>query len=169
MIKEQRITNMHSIMAQDLSENLDLIRPNCSMTSISSLLNVIYGENFDKVKQEQGKQFFKEARLPKEILHRLPTKHTFSKKDPTYEELRKMIILLSSYKFWVINRNNVYIYDMEDYQYEINSYLNDANMPNLYPGNAFDWLFLYCSSQWTNHQVDPLEIFRELVGQSIEE
>ena len=42
---------------------------------------------------------FKNARLPKEIKNRFPEAGSFSEKEPTYESIRKMIVMLFSYTF----------------------------------------------------------------------
>ena len=44
--------------------------------------------------------YLDKSSVDKEIKNRFPEAVTLSKKDPTYEELRKLIILLSSYIFW---------------------------------------------------------------------
>ena len=172
LIEQQKISKRNSIMAQEVAELIEAegreaIAPNIVLTSNATMLTIIYGENFRKVKKEFGKSYLKEAKLPKDIITRLPTEHTFSKKDPSYEELRKMIILMASYKFWYYNYKKNYLFGFEDYQDEINSYLDDANMPLLYLGNPFDWLFVYCGSVYFNSNENPLDVFRDLIGDCI--
>lgn len=117
------------------------------------------------VSGEKGtKTFFKNARLPKEIKSRFPEAGTLSKKEPTYEELRKLIILLSSYKHWVSLRFNNVESDIEVYIDEINNYLNDSGFSPVYYGNPYDWLFLFCALS-----DNPLDTFREIIAEVLEE
>ena len=153
-IKNKYINERNSILAQELCHNPELYKMNHSMTSISGMLTFIYNKEYYS---EVSPESFKASGLPKEVITNMPTKHTFSKKDPSYEELRKMIILLASYKFWVIQQYTINEYDLDDYIYEINGYLFDANLSELYPGNPFDWLFLWCS-----YQKNPLQTFRNI-------
>lgn len=88
---------------------------------------------------------FKNARLPKEIKSRFPEAVSFSKKDPTYEELRKIIILLASYVFWYKMQRAEQSIDIEDYVEEINVHLNESGFSLMYYGNPYDWMFLYCA------------------------
>lgn len=164
-----RLPQHCSVMAKEVIREDRLQFENSVMTSISFMLRVIYDCSFDQIRIGDGKSVFKNAHFPKEILNRLPTKHTFSKKNPSYEELRKMIILLSSYKFWITQRyeGDEYGYGFEDYRDDVNSYLDEANMPILYPGNPFDWMFLYCSAMRINDE-DPLTLFRDLIAEGIE-
>ncbi len=91
------------------------------------------------------KTLFKSARLPKEIKNRFPEAVTLSKKEPTYEELRKLIILLFSYSYWYkLQKANVKQM-IDDYISEINVYLTDSGFSPIYYGNPYDWLFLYCA------------------------
>ena len=106
------------------------------------------------------KTLFKNARLPKEIKNRFPEAGTLSKKDPTYEELRKLIILLTSYNYWYqVQTENVAV-DIDDCIAEINAYLDDGGFSLMYYGNPYDWLFLYCALSDT-----PLDTFRGILAE----
>ena len=101
---------------------------------------------------------FKNARLPKEIKNRFPEATSFAEKEPTYESIRKMIILLFSYTFWYqVQWKNVQI-DIDDYTEQLNALLNECGMSLLYYGNPFDWLFLYCTVSER-----PLDTFRDMI------
>ena len=101
---------------------------------------------------------FKNARLPKEIKNRFPEATSFSEKEPTYESIRKMMILLFSYVFWYqVQWQNVQI-DIDDYTEQLNALLNECGMSLLYYGNPFDWLFLYCTVSER-----PLDTFRDMI------
>lgn len=95
---------------------------------------------------EKGtKTLFKNARLPKEIRNRFPEAVALSKKEPTYEELRKLIILLFSYVYWYKTQKSDITPMIDDYISEVNVYLTDSGLSPIYYGNPYDWLFLYCS------------------------
>lgn len=91
------------------------------------------------------KTLFKNARLPKEIKNRFPEAATLSKNEPTYEELRKMIILLFSYVYWYKIQKSDTTPMIDDYISEVDVYLTDSGLSPIYYGNPYDWLFLYCS------------------------
>ena len=107
---------------------------------------------------------FKNADLPKEIKSRFPEAASFSKKDPTYEELRKMIILLYSYCFWYQVQHMHEEIDLDDYIAEMNAVLNECGFSELYMGNPFDWMFLYCTLE-----DNPLDTFRGLLAEALEQ
>ena len=79
----------------------------------------------------------------------------------SYDSIRKMIVLLDFYRFWVqIKIGITDISDNKDNLYAI--YLDEANdllyqcgYEELYAGNPYDWLFL-CSAQ----NAEPLAFFR---------
>lgn len=167
--RTHEIIKANSIMAKEILLNPDLIRENHMMTSVSTMINVILGTYLTKLKDESGKTPLKNTQLPKNVINAFPTKHTFSKENPTYEELRKMIILLASYKYWYYVQYEEEYQDLsfEDYAYEINDYLIEANLAELYAGNKFDWLFLYCSSSAARGC--PLDLFRTIISEAFEE
>jgi len=107
---------------------------------------------------------FKNARLPKEIRSRFPEAVTLSKKEPTYEELRKLIILLASYNLWCQAQENDEFVDYEIYKDELDNFLDASGLPEMYLGNPYDWLFLYCSV--TDR---PLDTFRGILAEVLEE
>lgn len=103
---------------------------------------------------------FKNARLPKEIKSRFPEAGSFSEKNPTYESIRKMIILLFSYVFWYHIQWDKLEADIEDYTDQLNALLNECGFSMLYYGNPYDWLFLYCTVS-----ENPLDVFRSIIEQ----
>lgn len=110
------------------------------------------------------KTLFKSARLPKEIKNRFPEAATLSKKEPTYEELRKLIILLFSYTHWYKVQWTDIDADIDDYIAQINVYLIDSGFSPMYYGNPFDWMFLYCALSER-----PLDVFRGLLAEVLED
>ena len=107
---------------------------------------------------------FKHAALPKEIRNRFPEAASFSRKNPTYEELRKMIILLNSYIFWYQIQQQQCQFDLEDYIAEMNAMMTECGFSELYMGNPYDWMFMYCT---LNER--PLDVFRGLMLEVLEQ
>ncbi|MGN1114707.1 MAG: hypothetical protein ACI4RC_06255 [Oscillospiraceae bacterium] len=85
----------------------------------------------------------------------------------SYELVRKTMILIVFYKFWIS-----YALNNNDFTYhskggladrcidEINKYLIDSGYPALYIGNPYDWLFMYSSQDEY-----PLETFRNFINE----
>ena len=120
-------------------------------------------------KEARGeKTVFKNAILPKEIKKRFPIAATFSKAKKTSEEYRKVLILLFSFDFWYKIQNRQESYGLDDYTEDLNNILSNCNYPELYYGNPFDWLFMFCT--YTSVQEDlytyyhhPLDLFQNLI------
>lgn len=135
---------------------------NKNRDSLNFLYEVITEQS---VSGEKGtKTLFKNARLPKEIRSRFPEAGTLSKKDPTYEELRKLIILLYSYIVWFKKQWENGDYSLEDYIPEMDAHLNESGFSPMYPGNPYDWLFLYCTLFDR-----PLDVFRGILAEVLPE
>ncbi|MEE1153721.1 MAG: hypothetical protein UH241_01020 [Acutalibacteraceae bacterium] len=136
----------------------------CTTTSLNHLYEVITGLSVYNKEKKVRKRLFKNSRLPKEIKSRFPEADTLSKPEPTYEELRKLIILLYSYKHWVKLRFNEEKSDIAIYEEEINNYLNESGFSPIYYGNPYDWLFSFCAMS-----NNPLDTFREIIAEVLEE
>ena len=106
------------------------------------------------------KTIFNNADLPQEITSRFPEAGTFSKTDMTYEEIRKAIILLHFYNYCIDNWNET---DFDEFVEEMNNILNDCCLAELYPGNPFDWLFLYSMT----YEDYPLDVFRGVIDEAL--
>lgn len=85
--------------------------------------------------------------------------------------VRKLLILLVFYKFWVIkalNKNDYYSEqdenDLERCKSMINEMLVDAGYPTLYPGNPYDFIFL-ASMNTLFPLLSFRDIMREIYGQ----
>lgn len=125
--------------------------------SINFMYEIITGQS---VTGEKGtKTIFKNAELPKEIKINFPEAATFSKKEPNYDELRKMLIVLFSYWFWYNIQSNEETADIDDYTEQLNDLLFRAGLPAVYPGNPLDWMFCYCTLQDF-----PLDTFRTIIA-----
>ncbi len=106
------------------------------------------------------KTIFNNAALPQEITSRFPEAGTFSKTNMTYEEIRKAIILLHFYNYCIDNWNET---DFDEFVEEMNNILNDCCLAELYPGNPFDWLFLYSMT----YEDYPLDVFRGVIAEAL--
>lgn len=106
---------------------------------------------------------FKNKYLPKEIAVNFPAAPSLGK-DPSYEQIRKMIILLFSYEFWFNVQEADETDYFFDYTYALDQKLEDIGYPPLYPGNPFDWLFLTCSNMER-----PLDAFRTILDEVLSE
>lgn len=102
---------------------------------------------------------FKNAELPKEIRNNFPASPSLDK-NPSNEQLRKMIILLFSYTFWynVQTREAEDFFDM--YIDQLDELLSDIGYPPMYFGNPYDWLFLACTNM-----AYPLDAFRSILDE----
>lgn len=120
--------------------------------------------------QEMNKDFgtssiFKNAELPKEIKINFPEAATFSKKEPSSDELRKMIIMLFSYEYWcktqyphLFNLSLDSKPDYDDYVTQLDVLLTTCGFSQLYAGNPHDWLYCYCAIS-----SNPLDAFRQIL------
>ena len=100
--------------------------------------------------------------VPNEIKNNFPQVKNLTEETQSYEELRKVLILVASYWFWSeLKASQEESYDdFEEYLRTINLILLEANMPPLYLGNPYDWMFAYCSS--TN---SPLYTFQSIMDE----
>lgn len=101
----------------------------------------------------------------KKIMADVLSEHKITK-SKSYDSIRKMIILLDFYSFWV--RIKIGLADISDYSKneQYNIYLAEANAmlyqcgyEELYAGNPYDWIFL-CSSQ----SDEPIDFFRSCIS-----
>lgn len=81
----------------------------------------------------------------------------------SHERIRKVLILLEFYTYWAsetVKHNNALWeateIDAERCVDKINRYLIEAGYPELYPGNPYDWIFM-----WAVKDPWPLATFRD--------
>lgn len=158
-LRRNRVDRYCHYITRECSMYPELFDSKKTLTSLSTMLDVIYDFNIVKVREETGKTIIKNANFLKEIKNRFPSKQTLSKKEPSFEELRKMIILLFSYKFWFIKQYEKREADLEDYKAQIDDLLIACGLQEMYFGNPYDWMFLYCSIE-----DNPLDVFRGIVN-----
>lgn len=123
---------------------------------------IITGQSITGVKGTKPLSF-KNKHLPKEIAVNFPASPSLGK-NPSHEQLRKMIVLLFSYEFWFNVQEADETDYFFDYTYALDQKLEDIGYPPLYPGNPFDWLFLTCSNMER-----PLDAFRAILDEVLNE
>ena len=109
---------------------------------------------------------FQNTVFPKEIKTNFPQVKSLSGESNSFEELRKTIILLFSYFFWrkAFSSNLTDYYD--DYCDQLNDLLFRSQLPELYYGNPFDWMFLYCTFVGAERALD---VFRGILSEVLDE
>lgn len=119
-------------------------------------------KNKNDVSSELRSKVINGSSIPDEIKSSFPDAKMFSDeniKKAGPESLRKMIILLRSYIYWQKCDSNT-----EEYIYIINSVLNEFKLPEIYVGNPYDWLFVFCSSTDC-----PIDDFKQILNVYISE
>lgn len=116
--------------------------------------------------------------LPKVAERQFPNRQTIEKilkgEHVEPESIRKTLILTYFYYFWIrkafpnqndrfITSKNMMVYqasdgDDERFISDINKMLLEVGYLELYLGNPYDWIFLYCSKSQ-----EPLTVFREFI------
>lgn len=137
----------------------------CDADSNNHIYEVITEQRVHDISWSGTRTVFHNARLPDEIRKRFPEAGTFSKKNPTYEEQRKLIILLASYIHWYKSIHPekyraAFEPDFDSYIEWIDGYLTDCGFAPMYYGNPYDWLFMCCALSPT----DPLDRFRNILA-----
>lgn len=117
----------------------------------------------------------KKAKLPDIVKLNFPSKKTFSKilnrsqseMSTSYDSIRKCLILLKFYHFWVTlelmmasgnaaeNSQSDYADYFDDFCEEMAQLLEECGYEELYERNPYDWIFL-----WASATEQPLESFR---------
>ncbi len=123
----------------------------------------------------------KDTSIPYIVRNNFPSKKTMSdilsedklSTSKSYDSIRKLIILLDFYRFWVnakLNSETEYYKTLDEdklteiYIEEANNCLYDCGYEDLYAGNPYDWIFL-CSA----HANDPLDFFRSCFSELLPE
>lgn len=148
-------------------------------SSISLLLYLISGfDCIEERKQNPNFSIAKNSRFHKAIRCNFPSKWSFSNildEKPSHvsdDKVRKALILLEFYTFWVkerLSRNSYPLPRRKLFQIfvdELNQTLYDCGFNELYCKNFYDFLFLYASF---SEEREPLDIFRDIISDAIEE
>ena len=113
----------------------------------------------------------KSALLPLNASYCFPSQHGIDRilrgEQGDNELMRKTLIFLTFYAYWAgitANKRSEFYraerIDSERCLSTINGRLLDANYPELYAGNPYDWLFL-----WSLQDDYPLDAFRSCIGE----
>lgn len=112
----------------------------------------------------------REAPIPEIVRRCFPSKKTFSailnkaKTLTSYDALRKCLVLLQFYAFWVtlVLKPEMYSTHLNEwfdiYCDEANALLAECGYEELFAGNPYDWLFL-----WSATTNEPLKTLREVI------
>lgn len=123
-------------------------------SSAAGLHEDIMGFNYqDMMRSHMEKRMV----LPDEFLRSLPTDRTFldirSGKRETYETLRKTLVILAFYDFYIDVQKMTEEPDektvrdnLSDFYESVNEKLLDCGFPPLYEGHPFDRLILFCAA-----------------------
>lgn len=110
----------------------------------------------------------KETDIPGIVKLNFPSKKTFSdiinksETSTSYDSIRKCLVLLKFYHFWVTLLLNPDIIDdcaFDIYCEETNALLDSCGYEELFPGNPYDWLFL-----WAATTEKPLTSLRDAIS-----
>lgn len=151
-----------------------------NISSISFLLYCILDiDLIEEKKQNPNFSFHKGSKLHQAIRTAFPAKHKFSEilspksKYVTDDMVRKTLILLEFYTFWVTEKLSAKKIRkqkstdeklFQTFVKEMNQELHDCGFDNLYYKNPYDFLFLYAS-----YSEAPLDTFRNIISDAIAE
>ena len=152
---------------------------NTEIISTNLLYEIITG--LETAGEKGTISLIKKARLPQEIKSRFPTAASLGISE-SHENRRKILIMLYFYTKWfrkqwgeipdnedklkTFRPNHIIgeAIDIDDYTEQLNALLFDCGFSQIYIGNPYDWLFLFCC---LNEQ--PLDMFRGLMSEVLGE
>lgn len=143
--------------------------------SVSSFLESLYGYNIQSTARYSAKEHGKsigisKGKLPKSFTKSLPNDtqmgNVLNGQKASYETLRKTIILLIFYSFYISHESmeasnyttKIIEADLEDFIKETDVKLVEAGYKPMYVKHPFDWIILFCA-----YTPNPLATFRELI------
>lgn len=172
-LKKSRTNREHEdlkkcgLVVQDLfKNNLFESTKNMDIASVDFMLYIIY-DSYRPVGKKSTKDtysFSKNAKLLKIIKDNFPSRERISKiqNKPNFSSdgFRKALILLEFYAFCFDAQYSEEEIDFFwDFIDQMNDILDSCGMAELYIGNPYDWLFLYCAK--CDH---PLDVFRSIIN-----
>ena len=128
------------------------------------------GEKIPAIEKNRSiKSFLKDnpalhKRAEQDFPDRIGIDHILAGRTVSSERMRKDLILLSFYSFWIkkaLNKQD-YFADYDDFgrcKAHMNQYLLEAEYQELYYGNPYDWIFLFCMQTEA-----PLSSLREFIA-----
>lgn len=144
---------------------------NVDLSSMEFMIDNIYSSSIcvDDLKNllpAKIAQNFPSAKILSNLLNSTIAKNNINT-SVNYDSIRKCLILLKFYHFWCNEKlgNEKCLYDgfdpYEVYLYETNDMLLDCGYDDLFAGNMYDRLFIYCAKQ-----NDPLSTFRKFISRT---
>lgn len=158
------LEDCYSILADELYDEK-------STDKVSVVLREIYGGEPTYYDKETKKWIKKSSTdilkklketVPRKIIARMPSEQEISKirngNVVSSEVIRKALILLNFYDFFMTSGDDNTEDYYEDYVRELNSLLDMCGFIQCYARNSYDWLFLYCAKQ-----THPIETFKDIL------
>ncbi len=156
-----------------------IVGRNTEIISTNLLYEIITG--LETAGEKGTISLIKKARLPQEIKSRFPTAASLGVSE-SHENRRKILIMLYFYTKWFRkqwgkipkNEKELELFkphyvigdpiDLDDYTGQLNALLFECGFSQIYIGNPYDWLFLFCC---LNER--PLDMFRGLMSEVLNE
>lgn len=163
----------------------DAAKPDCYTSPGRYVLEAIQGKNIQKNTFLLDRLLCTVSGIPKTdqipyiVRNNFPSKKVMSdllseskiSVSKSYDAIRKMIVLLDFYSFWVrikIGLTDVSGYTRDDlyeiYLAEANNRLYQCGYEELYAGNPYDWIFL-----WAAQRESPVDFFRSCIADLLPE
>lgn len=142
------------------------------VTSNAKLLDIIYDCGLEKIRKDSNATIKKNSNFLDVVKMNFPQKQQLSdieRGKTTYDKIRKALILLKFYSFFMHVGEDNSEDDREQFYQETNDMLLECGYWTLYPRNPYDWIFMYCAacSHDKNCDVDinqPLEELKDIMS-----
>lgn len=138
--------------------------------SNEGLLNQIYDKSLRD--SEGGKHtIHSESLFLARVKQNFPQKqqlYQIEKGDAKFDTIRKALILLKFYTFFMQVGNNNSEEDFEEFCLETDDMLNECGYALMYARNPYDWVFLHCAACSHDRDIDvnihqPLDELRDII------
>lgn len=150
-------------MYHDSCEDLKGLNVASSDFMLSQILGICFDQYYKMEREKQS--FSKNANLTELARKNFPSKQFLSgilqgREKISFDAVRKMVILLHFYSFFVqFSFQKNYSDLSEAYIEDADDQLHTCGYGPLYPGNPYDWIFLYSSKSCR-----PLDRFRSIIS-----
>jgi len=163
-VRNSTILNCYRELLKDAKEM-------AQVTSNDALLDIIYDCKLEEVRKKSNATIKKNSKFLDVVKSNFPQKeqfHQIEKNKAQYDTIRKALILLKFYSFFMHVGENNTEEDFEDFCIETNDMLYECNYPLLYSRNPYDWMFMHCAacSHDRNINIDifqPLDELRDIM------
>ena len=125
------------------------------------LLELIYDMKLTELREHESGELTikKEAQFLEVVKRNFPQKeqlHQIEKGKAEYDTIRKALILIKFYVFFMNVGDNNSEEDFEDFCLETDDMLNECGYALLYPRNPYDWIFMHCAACSHDSNIDVL-------------